>query len=119
MTNPGGLLLVGEPFWRKQPEPEYLVAENMRRELYAESHQDNVRLGENLGLDCLYALVSTKEDFDHYEMLGWWSLEDYIRENPNDPDNQEILDLLRKEKENYLRWGRDTIGWATYLFRKR
>lgn len=38
--------------------------------------------------------------------------------NPNDPDNKEIQDLLRKEKENYLRWGRDTMGWATYLFGK-
>lgn len=118
MTKPGGLILVGEPFWLKQPDPEYLIAENMQRELYAESHQANVRLGEAHGLTCIYALASTKEDFDHYEMLGWWSLEDHIRQNPNDPDTQEILTMLKKGKENYLRWGRDTIGWAIYLFRK-
>jgi len=87
-------------------------------ESYAESHKDNVHLGEASGLNCIYALDSTKEDFDHYEMLGWWSLEDYIRQNPNDPDFQEILALFRKEKEKCLRWGRETIGWATYLFRK-
>lgn len=55
-------------------EPERLRAENMQKELFAESHQDNVRLVEAHGLDCLYALASTKEYFDHYEMLGWWSL---------------------------------------------
>ncbi|MEN3016582.1 MAG: class I SAM-dependent methyltransferase [Candidatus Methanosuratincola petrocarbonis] len=118
MTKPGGLLLVGEPFWLKEPDPEYLRAESLQKEEYAGSHQDNVRLGEACGLSCIYALASTKEDFDHYEMLGWWSLEDYVRQNSNDPDIQEILALYRKGKENYLRWGRETMGWATYLFRK-
>ena len=45
MTAPGGMVLVGEPFWLKEPEDEYLIAGELTRETCA-SHHANVVVGE-------------------------------------------------------------------------
>ncbi len=117
MTKKGGFVLVGEPHWLKEPDPEYLKVEGITREAYR-SHRENVKVGEDLGLRCLYTLNSDLEGWDHYETLHWWAVEDYIRDNPRDPDVAELRAVNEKYKETYLRWGRDTVGWCIYVFRK-
>jgi len=118
MTKPGGTIIVGEPYWLKPPDPEYLKADNMKPEDFADSHYDNIRIAEAQGLTCTYTLVSTQQDFDHYETLGWMAITDYISANPTDPDLPEILTRHKHEKHVYLQWQRDTMGWALYAFRK-
>lgn len=118
MTKPEGTIIVGEPYWLKPPDTEYLKADNMKKETYADSHYDNIKTGESLGLSCVYTLVSTQQDFDHYETLGWWAITQYAEANPDDPDVPELLDRIKKEKHIYLQWGRDTMGWALCVFRK-
>jgi len=116
MTKLGGLILVGEPFWLKEPEEEYLKTEELKKEAFG-THYDNVNVGEEEGLTCLYTLVSNQDDWDHYETLQWWNVDVYIQQNPEDPDNQKLLEKTKRGKESYLRWGRDTSGWAIYVFK--
>ncbi|MCC6194158.1 MAG: class I SAM-dependent methyltransferase, partial [Burkholderiales bacterium] len=33
-----------------------------------------------------------------------------------DPDVPAMLERIRKWRDGYLRWGRDTLGFAVYLF---
>jgi SAM-dependent methyltransferase len=117
MVERGGLVVVGEPFWLQEPSEAYLQAAGMGREDFG-SHRDNVRVGEAEGLTCLYTLVSNHDDWDHYETLGWWSLDEYVRTHSDDPDVPELVERTKHVKEIYLRWGRDTMGWAIYVFRK-
>lgn len=117
MTKPGGLILVGEPFWTQEPDEEYLATENYTRNMYG-THYENVIIGEDEGLFPLYTLVSNHDDWDRYETLQWYAAENYARENPDDPDVPEILGRVTSGRTNYLRYGRDTLGWALYLFRK-
>jgi SAM-dependent methyltransferase len=117
MTKPGGLIIAGEPYWIKEPDEAYLAAENMTRNLCG-THYENVLAGEEEGLIPLYTLVSNKDDWDRYETLQWYAAERYARANPDDSDVKELLERVSRGRRNYLRWGRDTIGWAIYLFRK-
>lgn len=117
MTKPGGLIIVGEAFWLKEPSQEYLEASGMKRE-EIDTYDNNVEVGEKEGLTCIYSLVSNHDDWDHYEWLKWWATDDYVRTHFHNPDIPELLDRSRQEKENYLRWERDTLGWAIYVFRK-
>jgi len=117
MTKPGGLVLVGEPFWLKEPDEAYLAAENHTRDMFG-THYENVFVGEDEGLFALYTMVSNQDDWDRYETLQWYAAERYARDNPDDPDVSEILVRVAHGRTNYLRWGRDTLGWALYLFRK-
>jgi len=117
MTKPDALILVGEPFWLKDPDDAYLVAENLTRDMFG-THYENVLVGEDEGLLTLYTMVSNQDDWDRYETLQWYAAEKYARDNPDDPDVSEILTRVAHGRTNYLRWGRDTVGWAMYLFRK-
>jgi hypothetical protein len=117
MTKPGGLILVGEPFWTKEPDEAYLTAEDFTRNMFG-THYDNVIDGEDEGLFPLYTLVSNQDDWDHYETLKWYAAKKYAEENPDDNDAKEVLDRVAHERTSYLRWGRDTVGWSLYLFRR-
>ena len=117
MTKPDALILVGEPFWVKEPDDAYLVAENLTRDMFG-THYENVLVGEDEGLSPLYTMVSNQDDWDRYETLQWYSAEKYARDNPDDPDVSEILTRVARGRTNYLHWGRATLGWAMYLFRK-
>jgi len=117
MTKPDAPILVGEPFWLKDPDDAYLVAENLTRDMFG-THYENVLVGEDEGLLPLYTMVSNQDDWDRYETLQWYAAEKYARDNPDDPDVSEILTRVARGRTNYLHWGRDTLGWAMYLFRK-
>ena len=117
MTKPDALILVGEPFWLKDPDDAYLVAENLTRDMFG-THYENVLVGEDEGLFPLYTMVSSQDDWDRYETLQWYAAEKYARDNPDDPDVSEILTRVAHGRTNYLHWGRDIVGWAMYLFRK-
>ena len=116
MTKSGGLVIAGEPFWLKEPKADYLEAIGMTVDSFR-LHEDNVYQGEKLGLTCLYTLVSNKDDWDHYETLQWWAVDRYIQSHRDDPDNQELIEKTKTAKENYLKWGRDTLNWGIYIFR--
>jgi SAM-dependent methyltransferase len=118
MVMPGGWVIAGEPYWLQEPSEEYLQASGVAREAFG-THADNVVMGEQRGLDLVHTFVSNKDEWDRYEGLQWYATIDYARSHPDDKDLQELLRRVTKERATYLRWGRDTVGWAIYVFRRR
>jgi len=114
-VRPGGQVLVGEPFWRQEPEAEYLAWADLPRDLCG-THRENVAAGEELGLVPLLAWVSTLEEWDRYETLQWRAAARYAEAHADDPDLPELVDRVAQARHEYLTWGRDTLGWALYLF---
>jgi len=117
MTRPGGLVLVGEPFWKRDPDPAYLAMTGYTLDQHG-THPGNVQAGVDLGLAFLYAAVSNEDDWDRYEGLQYQAAERHAATHPDDPDVDELLTKVRTSRDAYLRWGRDCLGWAMYLFRK-
>lgn len=117
MARPGGLVLAGEPFWRKDPHPDYLAQTGLEAGMWG-THADNVQIGLDLGLSLLYTIVSSEDDWDRYEGLQWQAAERYAAGHPDDPDVRPLLLEANKNRDAYLRRGRDCLGWAMYLFRK-
>jgi cyclopropane fatty-acyl-phospholipid synthase-like methyltransferase len=117
MAAPGGWVITGEPYWLHDPSPEYLQASGFPKEDFG-THAANVEAGERLGLDLVYTIVSSPDDWDTYQGLQWYSTSEYARLNPDDPDLSELLEHVAREKSVYLKWGRDTVGWAIYVFRR-
>jgi len=110
-------IVVGEPYWRQEPPAEYLEAIEEERGNYG-THYENVEVGLELELEMVYTLVSNQDDWDIYEGLQWYAAQQWVSEHPDDPDVGELLKKVRKNKEAYLRWGREVLGWAIYVFRK-
>lgn len=112
----GGLVVAGEPFWRREPDAEYLATTGQTAASFG-THASNVADGIELGMAFLYAVVSNEDDWDRYEGLQWRAAERYLKEHPADHDAAEIVARQREHRDLYLRWERDAIGWAMYLFR--
>ncbi len=111
LAKPAGWVIVGEPYWLQDPSEAYLDASGVAREDFG-SHFSNAQAGEERGLDLVHALVSSKDDWDKYQGLQWYATAEYARTHRDDPDLPEVIEQVRREREVYLRWGRDTIGWA-------
>ncbi len=117
MAAPGGWLIVGEPYWQREPTAKYLEAIGEKRSAYC-THYENMKVGQELGLELVYTLVSNQDDWDRYEGLQWYAANEWASKNQDDVDVDEVLKRVHENRGNYLRWGRETIGWAIYMFQK-
>lgn len=117
MAAPGSWVVVGEPYWLQEPAAEYLEAIGEARSSFG-THNENVKAGQELGLELVYTLVSNHDDWDNYEGLQWYGAANWADKHPHDPDIAELLKRVRENRANYLSWGRDTIGWSIYVFMK-
>ncbi len=114
-ARPGGHVLVGEPFWRSKPDAAYLAWSGLTRDQFG-THELNVDAGVQAGLVPMLALVSNGDEWDRYETLQWRAAARYAATHPDDPDLPELLERVEHGRHEYLRWGRETLGWALYLF---
>lgn len=117
LVAPGGWMIVGEPYWLQDPPEEYLKMIELPRDSFS-SHAGNVAIVEKLGLHLEHSIVSNKDDWDEYEGLLWYAAEEYVRSHPDDPDSPAIMSKVDTGRKAYLAWGRDTLGFSVYAFRK-
>jgi SAM-dependent methyltransferase len=117
MVEPAGWVVAGEPYWRREPPEEYLQASGVARDDFG-THSRNVEAGELRNLELVHTFVSNQDDWDTYEGLQWYATAEYARSHQSDQDLPDLLERVAREKATYLRWGRDTLGWAIYVFRQ-
>ena len=116
-VRPGGLVVTGEPYWIAEPSQAFLDAIGQREDAWC-THHGNVEIGEEEQLSPLYSVVSSQDDWDRYEGLQWYAMAEYAQQNSDDPDLEELTERVNQSRDTYLKWGRNTLGWAVYLFRK-
>jgi SAM-dependent methyltransferase len=117
LAKPGGAILLGEGFWEREPDPEYLAflgdARDSLRDL-----DGTAALGPEAGLETVAFIATPREAWDRYEHTYAANLERFAAEHPSDPDVPAMLARIRPWREAYLRWGRTTLGFALLLFRR-
>ncbi len=114
---PDGLIVIGQPHWITEPSTAYLESQDFTRDEFHTLHE-NTTIAKANGLDLIYLTVSTQQDWDQYESLQVAALDRFARAEPNHPDLNEISQKVKQGYEDYLHWGRNTFGFATYILRK-
>ncbi|MBA3777217.1 MAG: class I SAM-dependent methyltransferase [Betaproteobacteria bacterium] len=114
-TRSGGYILIGEGYWRQRPASDYLIVLGGTESKLLD-HRGNVQAGVEAGLVPMHATTSSLDEWDEYEWKYCRGIERYAREQPEDPDVPAMLERIRRWRDAYMRWGRDTLGFALYLF---
>ena len=115
---PGGLLLVADGYMKQPASPDYrkLLGDSMPDEM---THAANVATGKELGLIPLAAWTSSEDEWDEFE----WTYQRIVERNADEsPDDRDVMAKLAERREwmdAYLQWGRVTLGYGVYLFKKR
>jgi cyclopropane fatty-acyl-phospholipid synthase-like methyltransferase len=116
-VRPGGHVLAGHGYWKREPDREYLERLGATADELTD-HEGNITAGLAPGLVGTGAWTSTDQDWARYEDLYADTVERHAAEHPEDPDAPAMLVRIRRWRETYLRWGRDTLGFGLYLFRR-
>ena len=112
-VRPGGHVVVGEPYWRKSPLPPHVEDDGFV------TLSETVARFDSAQLALVTLIASNEDDWDNYESLHWRALEEWLAENPDDPDAPEIRVRHEHSRARYLEFQRELLGWAIFVARKR
>ncbi|WP_062353261.1 methyltransferase domain-containing protein [Herbidospora yilanensis] len=117
---PGGLMLIGEPFWRRTPPDEETA-----KACHATSIADFVLLPElierfqELGYDVVEMMLADQDSWDRYAAAQWLNLRRWLDRNPDDELAPEVRAELTTEPVQYARYGREYLSWGVFALMKR
>jgi SAM-dependent methyltransferase len=115
---PGGLLLIGEPYWNEPPPAECVEAHGFGPDDYTSLEGTYDRL-DAAGLELVEMVLATPETWDRYEASQWLTVTDWLAANPDDPDHAAMVRFRDENRRTYLRWGRRYLGWGVFVTRPR
>jgi SAM-dependent methyltransferase len=116
----GGIVLVGEPYWRQLPPTEDLA-----KRCEAGSISDFLMLPEllasfgRLDYDVVEMVLANQDGWDRYEAAKWLTMRRWLAANPNDEFAEEVRGLLASEPERYAACTREYLGWGVFALMKR
>ncbi|UCG69668.1 MAG: class I SAM-dependent methyltransferase [Thermoplasmata archaeon] len=109
--HPDGKLAIGEPYWIKEPVPPSYKEDNK----VVHNEYELLKIAREEGFEFEYMMRANHDDWDRYEASNWYSLNRWIEEHPDHPEKQDAIDWLHKIQEEYLKFGREYLGWAVYI----
>jgi len=117
---PGGILLIGEPFWRQRPPTEEIA-----KGCLAQAISDFVLLPELIAsfgrLDCdvVEMVLADPDGWDRYEAAKWLTMRRWLEENPGDEFASRVREQLDTEPVRYATYTRDYLGWGVFALMPR
>ncbi|BCJ78120.1 hypothetical protein CS0771_76640 [Catellatospora sp. IY07-71] len=117
---PGGLLLVGEPFWRQDPPDQATVAG-----CHATSKDDYrdlpglVELCGEQGWDLVEMVLADEDSWDRYAAAQWFNIRAWLDADPDDELAAEFRAELDRAPLDYVRYLRPYLGWGVFALKRR
>ncbi|WP_306366340.1 cyclopropane-fatty-acyl-phospholipid synthase family protein [Nocardiopsis sp. CC223A] len=117
---PGGLMLIGEPYWR-QPPPDEETAQACQATSIADFRElpDLIGRFQDLGYDVVEMMLSDQDSWDRYTAAQWLSMRRWLDQNPDDELAPEVREKLTTEPARYARYGREYLSWGVFALMKR
>jgi SAM-dependent methyltransferase len=113
--HPGGIILIGEPYWRQLPPTE-----DVAKECHASSISDFQLLPgllasfRNLGNDVVEMVLADQDSWDRYEAAKWLTMRQWLEANPDDEFAKDVRAKLTSEPEHYTAYTREYLGWGVF-----
>ena len=118
--SPGGIMLVGEPYWRREP-PDQATLEGC----YGTGKEDWLPLPELiesfglLGCDVVEMVLADQDSWDRYAAASWLNIRRWLDANPHDELTDDIRAELASSPARYARYRREYLGWGVFALMNR
>ena len=118
--HPGGIILIGEPFWRQLPSTDEVT-----KGCLANTISDLFSLPELLasfrhkGYDVVEMVLADQDGWDRYEAAKWLTMRKWLDANPDDELAGEVRAQLTSEPERYASCTREYVGWGVFALMGR
>jgi len=116
----GGIILIGEPYWRQLPPTE-----DVARECLATSISDFLILPEflasfgRLGYDVVEMVLANQDGWDRYEAAKWLTMRRWLEANPGDELAKEVRAQLTSGPAHHAAYTREYLGWGVFALMAR
>lgn len=116
----GGLMLIGEPYWRQRPPTE-----DIARGCLANARSDYLELPEliasfgTLGYDVVEMVLADQNGWDRYEAAKWLTMRRWLDANPADALATDVRAMLTSEPKRYATYTREYLGWGVFALMAR
>ncbi|MFJ4715356.1 SAM-dependent methyltransferase [Streptomyces sp. NPDC088785] len=117
---PGGLMLIGEPYWRRLP-PDERTAQDCHATSVADFRElpDLIERFQELGYDVVEMTLSDQDSWDRYAAAQWLSMRRWLDAHPDDETAPRVRQELTEEPARYARATREHLGWGVFALMKR
>ncbi len=120
----GGILLIGEPYWRKLPETAEIA-----KSCLANSVSDFHTLPElvasfgELGYDVVEMVLADQDGWDRYESAKWLTMRRWLDANPGNAAGDEMAAEIRANltdaPRRHVAFTREYLGWGVFALMRR
>ena len=116
----GGMMLLGEPYWRRQPDsPEVLAACHAVEPDSYRSLPGLVGQFAGLGCDLVEMVLADQDTWDRYVAARWLSIRRWLDTHPGDELATDFRDELGESPAQYVRYQREYLGWGVFALLDR
>jgi SAM-dependent methyltransferase len=112
----GGLLLVGEPYWIDPPPDEAYTSGGFGKDDFT-SLLGTLDRFESVGLELVEMVLANHDSWDRYVASQWWTVDEWLRANPDNPDGAELREWITRAKRDHLAYQRRYLGWGVFVLR--
>jgi len=119
-SRPGGVILIGEPYWRHLPPTED-VAKGCLASSISEflTLPDLISSFGNLGYNVVEMVLADQDSWDRYEAAKWLTMRRWLETNPEDELVKEVRGLMTSEPVRYVTYTREYMGWGVFALMPR
>jgi SAM-dependent methyltransferase len=114
----GGLILVGEPYWIEPPSGEVYTSVGVGKDDFT-SLVGTLDRFESVGLELVEMVLANLDSWDRYVAAQWWTVNEWVRANPDDPYAPVISEEIAKHRRDYLEYQRRYLGWGVFVLRSQ
>ncbi|KAA2250182.1 class I SAM-dependent methyltransferase [Solihabitans fulvus] len=113
----GGVAMVGEAFWEREPNAATLAEFEAEPDTYADLAGTVDQVVAD-GWTPVYGHASTAEELDEYEWSWTGSLAQWALDNPGHPDSAQALEVATSHRDGWLKGYRGIFGFVTLVLRR-
>ncbi len=113
---PGGMILIGEPWWRQVP-----ATEEIAQACGVSSRADFLTLPglvasfDEFGYDIVEMVLADQEGWDRYEAAKWLTMRRWLEANAEDDFADEVRAELTIAPKRHVTYAREYFGWGVFV----